>query len=36
LLNEEAGGVSGPSLRFRIDFDAPVPGEIRQSALAAR
>ena len=27
---------SGPSLRFRIDFDAPVPGEICQSALAAR
>jgi len=26
----------GPSLRYRIDFDAPVPGEIRQSALAAR
>jgi 2-polyprenyl-6-methoxyphenol hydroxylase-like FAD-dependent oxidoreductase len=27
---------SGPSLRFRIDFDAPVPSEMGQSALAAR
>jgi 2-polyprenyl-6-methoxyphenol hydroxylase-like FAD-dependent oxidoreductase len=27
---------SGPSLRYRIDFDTPVPGDIRQTALTAR